>query len=179
MIDLGAINNQDSILCLIMPIGFEYIVLFIHLSTFAPKNEFIGGLALAAKFLGFFIAWVVEVDFNIINFPYDFVLVSIVRRLRLFICIEAFVVFIEIQLGYTPLKVKWFFKWRLWWFFIDYLRLALGCIFIEFLSKMPLKDSLLFLFLKIIDHVLESKLGLSKAHVLHSCDLVILVLGIL
>jgi hypothetical protein len=44
---------------------------------------------------------------------------------------------------------------------------------------MPLKDSLLFLFLKIIDHVLEGKLGLSKAHALHSCDLVILVLGIL
>ena len=44
---------------------------------------------------------------------------------------------------------------------------------------MPLKDTLLLLFLKIIYHVLESKFGLGKAHTLHSCDLVILILRIL
>ena len=86
VINLGAINNKDSILSFIMPIGFDNIVLFIHLSTLAPEYKFISDKALAVLFPSLFGFARVKINDNIVDFPYDFVLVSIVRRLRLFIC---------------------------------------------------------------------------------------------
>jgi hypothetical protein len=44
---------------------------------------------------------------------------------------------------------------------------------------MSLKDTLLLRLLIIINHILECKIGLCKAHALHPGDLVILVLSIL